>query len=130
MGSYLLLGCDGVWETRRTSQETVDAASSFLPKGKGALSTCLSKLLMATLAKDQSTGGGLDNMTSVLVKLPQFEASTKNSDSADNSKSGSSSRRARTVVLPVRSKTFKRPSSSAASREVRQNILKRPSARR
>lgn len=69
---FLLLGCDGVWETRRGSQSTVDVLRSGLPAGRRQkLSTALCRLFDQTVAEPGSqTGLGMDNMTGVLVELP------------------------------------------------------------
>jgi len=64
---YLLLGCDGVWETRRGSQATVDVLRGMISSRK--LSTAVSGLLTRTLG-DGTTSLGMDNMTAVLVQLP------------------------------------------------------------
>merc|ERR1712187_905214 len=72
---FVLLGCDGVWETRRGSQPTVDVACQSMPRSRtGQLSLCLARLLSDTLAKDASVGLGMDNMTAVLFELPVVPA--------------------------------------------------------
>eukprot|EP00927_Polykrikos_kofoidii_P067922 TRINITY_DN63343_c0_g1_i1.p1 TRINITY_DN63343_c0_g1~~TRINITY_DN63343_c0_g1_i1.p1 ORF type:complete len:388 (+),score=53.58 TRINITY_DN63343_c0_g1_i1:104-1267(+) len=68
---FLLLGCDGIWETRRGSQATIDVVRRSMPAGRrGRISVALKRLLNETIAKDGSTGYGMDNMTTVLVELP------------------------------------------------------------
>lgn len=81
---FILLGCDGLWETRRGSQATVDALRALLAGSKGRaavrkvehkkLSAPLAKLLDATMAKSPATGLGMDNITAVLVQLPALPA--------------------------------------------------------
>lgn len=128
---FLLLGCDGVWETRRNSQETVDAARRHVPRSKrGALSISVGRLLSDTLAPDESSGLGMDNMTSVLVELPRLPIAIQKVVTKKAAGKGVAAKRSGKVVLPVRRKAEKRQSSRSAVRGVRSNIQKRPSARR
>lgn len=82
--NFLLLGCDGLWETRRGSRATVDLLRSILgteaPAKVGEtmssrrraqkLSASLGKLLDSTVAKETASGLGMDNITAVLVQFP------------------------------------------------------------
>mmetsp|Transcript_127927 Transcript_127927/g.239282 ORF Transcript_127927/g.239282 Transcript_127927/m.239282 type:complete len:384 (+) Transcript_127927:101-1252(+) len=71
---FLLLGCDGVWETRRSSQATVNIVRQQLPSTKRAkLSVALGQFFDKNIGQGDSTDGlGLDNMTAVLVELPRL----------------------------------------------------------
>eukprot|EP00927_Polykrikos_kofoidii_P029110 TRINITY_DN25220_c0_g2_i1.p1 TRINITY_DN25220_c0_g2~~TRINITY_DN25220_c0_g2_i1.p1 ORF type:complete len:380 (+),score=68.35 TRINITY_DN25220_c0_g2_i1:84-1223(+) len=68
---FLLLGCDGIWETSRGSQAVVDIVRQAIPPGRRArLSVALRHFLEGNIAKDGNKGLGMDNMTMVLVELP------------------------------------------------------------
>jgi len=117
---FLLLGCDGVWETRRGSQATIDALRRFLPADpKTKLSVALSKLLDDGLAKDESEGLGMDNMTALLLRLPLQGAGTASKKPRvacplKSLKSGVKRQLVRKRQLVVRRRLRKRPAAAAA----------------
>lgn len=71
---YVFLGCDGIWETKKGSQATLDVLKGLMPKPgtKTKLSQPLSAFLDQNLAQDESTGVGLDNMTLMCLELPDL----------------------------------------------------------
>eukprot|EP00928_Gymnodinium_smaydae_P042213 TRINITY_DN28452_c0_g2_i1.p1 TRINITY_DN28452_c0_g2~~TRINITY_DN28452_c0_g2_i1.p1 ORF type:complete len:407 (-),score=35.43 TRINITY_DN28452_c0_g2_i1:361-1443(-) len=116
---FLLLGCDGVWETRRGSQATVDAARGFMPdSGRGKLSASLGRLLRDTLAEDESEGVGMDNMTSVLIELRSVKASR------------STQRAKKKSARATHKKTQSITRSRQSARGVKRQVQKKPSASR
>lgn len=67
--AFILLGCDGIWETRN-NQETVTLLQKLMKRSKsGKLSEAAGKLLDQTLSKNPqlTQGRGCDNMTAMLV---------------------------------------------------------------
>lgn len=66
---FLLMGCDGIWETKTGKEicEILDAKMTDSAK----LSDLLDDLLDKLLAPDTSEGTGCDNMTSVLVQFTE-----------------------------------------------------------
>ncbi|CAG7833352.1 unnamed protein product [Allacma fusca] len=67
---FFVLACDGVWNSM-SSQEVVDFITTLLNKNVKVPKIC-EELFDACLAQDTSGDGtGCDNMTAIIVKLPQ-----------------------------------------------------------
>ena len=64
---FLILGCDGVWETK-TPKEMCKFVKDGLNKGV-KMSTIVEDMLDWLVAPDTSTGLGCDNMTCIIVDL-------------------------------------------------------------
>jgi len=108
---YLMLACDGVWETRIGSQATVDVACERISASrKGKLSNVLAHLLSKTIAKDAETGLGMDNMTAVMVEFPVVDAGSR-----------------ATVQRPPR--VLKKPAAAREKKTVKRKIHKKPASR-
>jgi len=103
--SYIILACDGIWNSL-TSQEVVDFVSERLDKYKSTeegshdptmhhLQNICEELFDHCLAPDtMNDGTGMDNMTTVIVKLrPAFDGnkSAKNCLAVEGSSSSSKS---------------------------------------
>jgi len=67
---FILMGCDGIWETK-SNQELVELCRSKIQK-KETLRQTLEDLLDTILAPDTSNGFGCDNMTTIIVTFRDF----------------------------------------------------------
>lgn len=66
---YLLIGCDGVWETL-TAKDIFSIADQRIKNNPGVkLSTVVEELLDRLVAKDTSEGVGCDNMSAVFIQF-------------------------------------------------------------
>jgi len=65
---FLILGCDGIWESM-TNQEIIDFVGRAIAKKDQGLSKIAGDLLDKNLAPDTTTGMGCDNMTCIIVTL-------------------------------------------------------------
>lgn len=62
--NFLLIGCDGIWETLSTAE-----IGDFIQKSQLPLKDTTEKLLDKLLAKDTTEGTGCDNMSCIIVKF-------------------------------------------------------------
>jgi len=69
----MLLGCDGVWETK-TNVEIINLCKGMFEK-KDPPSRIVENLLDKLIAPDTSTGLGCDNMTCIIVDLKNLNLS-------------------------------------------------------
>jgi len=63
----LVIGCDGIWETR-TNQQIIDFVREKLEK-EAKVSGAVELLLDDIIAPDTINGLGCDNMTCIVVSL-------------------------------------------------------------
>lgn len=66
---FLLMGCDGIWETKTGKEICEGINSKITPNVK--LSSLLDDLLDKLLAVDTTEGTGCDNMTSLLIQFTE-----------------------------------------------------------
>lgn len=65
---FILLGCDGIWETK-SSEEIIAKVSSSLKSQ--TVKTTAENLLDWLIAPDTETGAGCDNMSAIIIRLHQ-----------------------------------------------------------
>lgn len=66
---FLLLGCDGIWETKATKDmvKFIDSKISETPEPK--LAVIVEELLERLVAKETIEGNGCDNMSAILIQF-------------------------------------------------------------
>ena len=60
----IIMGCDGVWETR-----TEDEIFNFVWEGRGILQTRAEEMLDWVIGEDTEDGIGLDNLTCLIINF-------------------------------------------------------------
>ena len=65
--NFILIGCDGIWETKKT-EEICEIVTSEL-NDKKALDKIVEDLLDQLIAKETQDGLGCDNMSCILIKF-------------------------------------------------------------
>ena len=68
---FMILGCDGIWETM-TNDQIIKFVRGEIGKGK-EMSNIVEALLDKLVAPDTSTGLGCDNMTCIIVNLQNLK---------------------------------------------------------
>jgi len=68
---FLLLGCDGVWETK-SNLEIINMCKEWF-RQKWTPKKVVENLLVQLIAPDTSTGLGCDNMTCIVVDLRKMK---------------------------------------------------------
>lgn len=63
---YILMGCDGIWETE-SSQDILDWIAKSLKTN--TLRNTTEALLDHLIAPDTSTGAGCDNMSAIIIQI-------------------------------------------------------------
>lgn len=72
---FLLMGCDGIWETLKAEEICKMLNDKLTPTVK--ISSILDELLDKLMAKDTTDGQGCDNMTSILIQFKEALPSGK-----------------------------------------------------
>ena len=67
--NFILLGCDGIWETLSALDICKAATSMLLDNKHNRLSSICEELLDKLIAKDTTEGTGCDNMSLVMIKF-------------------------------------------------------------
>lgn len=67
--SFMLIGCDGIWETLTANEIGKVADTRLTANPSGSLSAICEELLDKLIAKDTSEGTGCDNMSLILVQF-------------------------------------------------------------
>lgn len=67
--NFMLIGCDGIWETLTAAEIGKIAESRLAANGNANLATICEELLDKLIAKDTSEGTGCDNMSLILVQF-------------------------------------------------------------
>lgn len=69
--NFMLIGCDGIWETLTAIEIGKIAEMRLNGKPDGNLSTICEELLDKLIAKDTSEGTGCDNMSLIMVQFKE-----------------------------------------------------------
>lgn len=67
--SYLLIGCDGIWETVQLKELCAFVEGKIKDATPQKLQETAEELLEKVIAKDTSEGTGCDNMTSIIIQF-------------------------------------------------------------
>ena len=68
---FLILGCDGIWETLTANEICKIALAKMTERQDGQLSTVCEELLDRLIAKDTQEGTGCDNMSLMIVQFKE-----------------------------------------------------------
>ncbi len=65
---FIIMGCDGIWETKTNDDMVKWVSKRILDKNK-KLGTIVEQLLDQLVAKDNGGQYGMDNMSSILIQF-------------------------------------------------------------